>query len=220
MLFSRSWFVGWGVCGGRGGRENDTRYVVFFSINAGTMEISPASFVDLAHPMQRYACIAVCCDPSHTLHPSCLPSPQLRHFFVSSELHFGVYALSPISPEEEITLAFDFRYEKWLVTSQHGVVWSRSYDVSCKSPSFSRLPSPSSLSILSSSSPCLLSSLPPLPLLPVHTRSSFHSISLPVLTPPPSPFSLSILIVPLYLVVHLSPPPPSPSHSPSSSQFY
>lgn len=34
---------------------------------------------------------------------------------MSSELHFGVYALTHISPDEEVTLPFDFRYDKWCV---------------------------------------------------------------------------------------------------------
>lgn len=46
--------------------------------------------------------------PNHAPPPS-----QVRHFFVSSELHFGVYALNNIAPDEEVTLTFDFRYDKW-----------------------------------------------------------------------------------------------------------
>ena len=49
----------------------------------------------------------------HTLQLSPSHTPQLRHFFVSNELHFGVYALMAISPGEEVTLPFDFRYDKW-----------------------------------------------------------------------------------------------------------
>ncbi len=40
---------------------------------------------------------------------------QLRHFFVDDTLHFGVYAVDQISAEEEITLPFDFHFEKWCV---------------------------------------------------------------------------------------------------------
>ena len=105
---------------------------------AGTTEISLVSFEDRAHPMQRCAhhpldSVFTFCtlQPSHplthtslTLHtltntpphphtPSLSHTPQLRHFFVSNELHFGVYALMAISPGEEVTLAFDFRYDKW-----------------------------------------------------------------------------------------------------------
>ena len=43
---------------------------------------------------------------------SCSPNSELRHFFVGNDLHFGVYALHSISQGEEITLPFDFRYEK------------------------------------------------------------------------------------------------------------
>lgn len=43
---------------------------------------------------------------------SCSPNAELRHFFVNSEVHFGVYATHTISVREEITLPFDFRYEK------------------------------------------------------------------------------------------------------------
>ena len=38
---------------------------------------------------------------------------QLRHFFVMNEVHFGVYAINHISPDEEITMSFDFAPEKW-----------------------------------------------------------------------------------------------------------
>lgn len=43
---------------------------------------------------------------------SCAPNSELRHFFVGSELHFGVYATHTISVHEEITLPFDFTIEK------------------------------------------------------------------------------------------------------------
>ena len=42
-------------------------------------------------------------------------SIQIRHFFVSNELHFGVYALVNIAEGEEITLPFDFKFDKWYV---------------------------------------------------------------------------------------------------------
>ncbi len=43
---------------------------------------------------------------------SCTPNAELRHFFVASELCFGVYATDDITTGEEVTLPFDFRYEK------------------------------------------------------------------------------------------------------------
>lgn len=43
---------------------------------------------------------------------SCTPNAELRHFFVANELCFGVYATDDITPGEEVTLPFDFRYEK------------------------------------------------------------------------------------------------------------
>ena len=45
---------------------------------------------------------------------------QIRHFFVSNELHFGVYAVVNIAEGEEITLPFDFKFEKWY-TTVHGL---------------------------------------------------------------------------------------------------
>lgn len=50
---------------------------------------------------------------SYLTAPSPSLSLQVRHFFVSSELYFGVYALSNIATDEEVTLPFDFRYDKW-----------------------------------------------------------------------------------------------------------
>ena len=46
------------------------------SLTAGAMEISPASFEDLALPMPRYTRIVVCCDPIRPPHLPCLPSPH------------------------------------------------------------------------------------------------------------------------------------------------
>ena len=44
---------------------------------------------------------------------------QIRHFFVSNELHFGVYALVNIAEGEEITLPFDFKFDKWYILYMH-----------------------------------------------------------------------------------------------------
>ncbi len=43
---------------------------------------------------------------------SCSPNAELRHLFVSDELRFGVYATDVIASGEEVTLPFDFHYEK------------------------------------------------------------------------------------------------------------
>ena len=47
---------------------------------------------------------------------------QIRHFFVSNELHFGVYALVNIAEGEEITLPFDFKFEKWYINMHLKIV--------------------------------------------------------------------------------------------------
>ena len=44
---------------------------------------------------------------------------QIRHFFVSNELHFGVYALINIAEGEEITLPFDFKFDKWYMHKKY-----------------------------------------------------------------------------------------------------
>ncbi|KAL5515516.1 hypothetical protein EMCRGX_G000692 [Ephydatia muelleri] len=43
---------------------------------------------------------------------SCTPNAEVRHFFVASELRFGIYALKRIDAGDEVTVPFDFRYEK------------------------------------------------------------------------------------------------------------
>ena len=97
----------------------------------------------------------------HTLQPSPSHTPQLRHFFVSNELHFGVYALMAISPGEEVTLPFDFRYDKWC--AQHD---STHPNKQLKHP-FS-----------------------PPPLFPFLSSPSSPSLTLSFLSPPPFPPSL------------------------------
>lgn len=71
-----------------------------------------------AYLYDKISDIDICIDARHYgnlarfIRRSCSPNSELRHFFIASELHFGVYATQSISPGEEITLPFDFQYEK------------------------------------------------------------------------------------------------------------
>ena len=64
--------------------------------------------------LRGWGCCAAVCMCVHVCSLFSPSVPQLRHFFVCDDLHFGVFALQHVPPGEEISLPFDFKYEKWL----------------------------------------------------------------------------------------------------------
>eukprot|EP00731_Ephydatia_muelleri_P000538 Em0001g538a len=101
------------------GSRNPRRIVYgFFSSSSCFGTLPSPDLVHLCTSTTRFLTLDLCIDARHYgniarfIRRSCTPNAEVRHFFVASELRFGIYALKRIDAGDEVTVPFDFRYEK------------------------------------------------------------------------------------------------------------
>ncbi|ELU11903.1 hypothetical protein CAPTEDRAFT_102896 [Capitella teleta] len=46
---------------------------------------------------------------------SCCPNAEVRHFIQGADIHFFIYSTEQLNCADEVTIPFDFHYQRWSV---------------------------------------------------------------------------------------------------------